>query len=923
MANATASGTGGEIVADRRTGLIELGGPMLAVLMLAGLLACASASASQGIQSFNISPSTTQAGGHPDINVSFSLESPGVPESAQDVIVNTPQGIFGNPNAVSRCSSADFALTQCASSSQVGLITVYANYKGDPNRLLGTAPIFDRETVGDETSLFSFIVPTLNIPVKIPVAVRTADDFGLRFTVAGLTQLAPLSGADVTFWGFPAEAGHDAQRFGKGAPGEPAGCPGVADTSCVGAPIPAAITVHPLINNPSQCTGQESTARIAVRTYQDPEQISESTATYPATTGCYSMTFDPVLFANLTTNQADTPSGLDLRMKAPQPLGFASTPSSIHAATLTLPEGLTINPDAADGQRACTDADAHFGTEAPADCPDNAKIGTFAIHTPALDGPLPGAIYIAEPKPGDQYRLFLVVDGFGIHAKFIGSFRPDPVTGQVTAAFENLPETPFEEFEIHLFASDRGLLATPTHCRLYELEGDYFPWNDKLPDRRTTQFLSIDSGPDGSPCSGEARPFAPRLVAGTNIPIAGAFSDFTLKLDRDDGDQFLGDLNFTMPPGFTGDLRGISYCPEAQIAAAAQNPGRAEQTSPSCPASSLIGTTNVAAGPGSHPFHAIGRMYFAGPFKGAPLSLVAITPALAGPYDYGTQVVRVALHVDPQTAQVKAISDTVPAIIGGVPIRLRTIQVNIDRPRFTINPTNCSPMTVDSQGIGDQGTIADFSSYFHAVNCRSLGFKPKMTIRQLGSGKGTHRTSNPRLRFDLKTRPGDANVKSISVTLPTAYAIDQTHLGNICSEKELATSECAGRQPMGEASTTTPLLDQPISGFTYAVSGSGGLPRLAFILNGQVKLVPRAETKTVNGRLQTTVPVVPDAPIGHFRLQLFGGKRGYLVNTRDVCRHVPVIDVDYVGQNGKTHTQQIKVKAPCGKKPARPKHRQR
>jgi hypothetical protein len=882
--------------------------------ILVVLIAASSASASQGIDSFSVTPSTTQAGGHPDINLSFDLESPGEPEAAQDVIVNTPQGIFGNPNAVTRCSSADFALTECAASSQVGLITVYANYKGKPDRLLGTAPIFDRETVGDETALFSFIVPTLNIPIKIPVAVRTADDFGLRFIVTGITQLAPLSGADITFWGFPADAAHDAQRFEKGAPGEPAGCPGVADTSCVGAPIPAAITVHPLINNPSLCTGQDLTVRMAVRTYQDPEHLSNSTDTYPATTGCYRMTFDPVLFANLTTGHADSPSGLDLRMKAPQPLGFASTPSSIHAASLTLPEGLTINPDAADGQQACSDADANFGTEAPAECPDNAKIGSFAINTPALDGPLPGAIYIAEPKPGDQYRLFLVVDGFGIHAKFIGSFRPDPVTGQVTAAFEDLPETPFEEFELHLFASDRGLLATPTHCRLYEVEADFFPWNDKLPDRRAAQFLSITSGPGGSPCPGEARPFSPRLVAGTSVPTAGAFSDFTLKLDRDDGHQFLGDLNFKMPPGFTGDLRGISYCPEGHIAAAAQNPGRIEQAAPSCPTSSLIGTTNVAAGPGSHPFHAIGRMYLAGPLRGAPLSLAAVTPALAGPYDYGTQVVRVALHVDPLTAQVRALSDTVPSIIGGIPIRMRSIQVNIDRPNFTINPTNCSAMTVDSQGIGDQGSIVDFSSYFHAVNCRALPFKPKMTVRQLGGRRTVNRSKNSPLQFDLRTRPGDANIKTLTVTLPTAYAIDQTHLGNICSERELATTQCVGRQPIGTATTTTPLLDQPLSGLAYAVSGGGGLPRLAFLLNGQVSLVPRAESMTDRkGRLRTTVPVVPDAPIGHFRLSLFGANQGYLINTRNLCQRPPLIDISYVSQNGKTREEKVRVRTGCPK----------
>jgi len=396
--------------------------------------------------------------------------------------------------------------------------------------------------------------------------------------------------------------------------------------------------------------------------------------------------------------------------------------------------------------------------------------------------------------------------------------------------------------------------------------------------------------------------------------IAGGFSSFHLKLDRDDGDQFLGDLNFRMPPGFTGDLRGIAYCSDPAIAAAAQRLGREELRSPSCPGASAIGTSSVAAGPGGHPFHAVGKIYLAGPLNGAPLSLVAVTPALAGPYDYGTVVVRVGLRVDPLTAQVSALSDRVPHIIGGVPIRLRSIQVNIDRPGFTINPTNCSNFTVDSQGIGDQGTVTDFSSPFHAVNCADLPFAPKMKVRQLGGKAKTRRSANPPLRLDLRTRRGDANIKSIAVTLSTAFEIDQRHLGNICSEKELTTAMCAGRTPIGTATTKTPLLDQPLSGPVYAVSGSGGLPRLAFILAGQVTLIPRADTDTVKGgRLQTTVPVIPDAPIGHFVLNVFGGKHGYLVNTRSLCANAPMLTVSYVGQNGKQRSEAVKVKASCGK----------
>ena len=278
-----------------------------------------------------------------------------------------------------------------------------------------------------------------------------------------------------------------------------------------------------------------------------------------------------------------------------------------------------------------------------------------------------------------------------------------------------------------------------------------------------------------------------------------------------------------------------------------------------------------------------------------------------------------ALHVDPQTAQVKAISDTVPAIIGGVPIRLRTIQVNIDRPNFTINPTNCSAFTVDSQGIGDQGTIASFSSFFHAVNCSALPFKPKMTIKQIGK-RATKRNTNPSFQFDLRTRPGDANLESVAVTLPSAFNIDQSNLSNICSEKELATTQCAGRQQIGEAITKTPLLEAPLTGPVYAVSGSGGLPRLAFVLNGQVKILPRADTDTISGgRLHTTVPIIPDAPVGHFQMKLFGGSNGYLVNTRDLCKHRPIIKVDYKAQNGKSLTQKVKTKTACGSKGKRKK----
>jgi hypothetical protein len=877
---------------------------------------------------YQVTTSNTEAGGHPDISTKFTL--PELNNPPKTIEAEWPKGVFGNPQAVPRCSNFDFARNECPSFSQIGWVGLEGLYEGDEFHIFGSAPLYDLEPAGeDETARFAFTVPGVDIPITIPIKVRTGSDYGLTLSATGITQQIPLREAVITVWGFPAGGENDSARFPSGEPGSPPGCLGVMapvpgnPSVCpdLKAPTASGILLRPLIDNPTVCTGALP-VELRVHTYKD-QPPATATAEYPGTTNCDSEVFRPVFNVGLTTDEADAPSGLNIQLIAQQVLGITNSPSELRSAVVRLPVGFSVNPDAADGQRSCKDSEAEFGTELKSHCPDTAKIGTMEVITPALNGPLKGSIYIGEPQPGNQYRLFMLFDGFGIHAKMAPKIIPDPKTGQLTFEVTDLPQVPFEEFNLHLFASDRGLIATPTHCAVYGTEAEFTPWNDQTAPQTSSPSITVRSGPNGAECPGQLRPFHPRLIAGTSNPIAGAFSAFTLKLDRDDGDQFLGDLNFTMPPGLTASLRGIHFCPDASIAAAAQNSGLAEQALGSCPASSQIGTTNVAAGPGSHPFHAVGKMYLAGPFKGAPLSVVAVTPALAGPYDYGVVVVRVAVHIDPLDAHVIAVSDTVPSIIGGIPIRMRSIQVNIDKSNFMINPTNCSPKTVDSQGIGDEGTVVAFSSPFQAANCGTLPFKPRMTVRQVGRSS-THRGSNPSLQFDLRTRDGDANVRSVGVTLPSAFEIDQRHLGNLCTEKVLLETSCAGRTPIGMATTTTPLLDQPLSGPVYAVSGSGGLPRLAFLLDGQVDLVPRADAKTLKGgRLQTTVPVVPDAPIGHFHLTVFGGKQGYLANTRDICAHTPIVRVDYVGQNGKARSEAIKMKTACGRSSARHKRHHR
>ena len=470
----------------------------------------------------------------------------------------------------------------------------------------------------------------------------------------------------------------------------------------------------------------------------------------------------------------------------------------------------------------------------------------------------------------------MIASGFGINVKLIGSFKPNPETGQVTAYFEDLPQVPFEDFQLHLFSGERALMATPIDLH------DLHRQRRLLPLGRRAARTAIEPGlrprirPARQP-NAQARSAPstrPSKPAPPTRPPAPS-SSFTLKLNREDGDQYLGKLNFTMPPGPDRQPARRHLLPRSRHPAAAKTLGRTEQAEPSCPASSEIGTSNVAAGPGSHPFHAVGKIYLAGPFQGAPLTLVAITPALAGPYDYGTVVVRVALHIDPADAHVIADSETVPEIIGGIPLRMREIEVNIDTPNFMINPTNCSPFSVGSEGIGDQGTAASFSSYFHAVNCAALAFTPKMTITQLGG----HKVDRPRQGAEPAIRPQHPPRRrqhQIGHRHPAKSLRDRPgHLGNLCDKAELAADQCAGQPAIGTVKDETPLLEKPLEGPAYAVSGFGVLPHVAFILGGQVTVMPEAESTSVNGGELKTVdpgrPRRPDRPLPPHPLRRHAG----------------------------------------------------
>ena len=260
-------------------------------------------------------------------------------------------------------------------------------------------------------------------------------------------------------------------------------------------------------------------------------------------------------------------------------------------------------------------------TKNPLTVRTNPRSGRIGIHSLALEGMLEGSVYIGEPLPGNQYRLFLMTSGFGINAKLVGTFHPDPRTGQLTAHFEDLPQVPFDEFQIHLFASDRGLMATPTSCSVYPARSrpscrGIRPCQPSTPGS-TSGWKPV---PRAAPAPGRCGPSTRPLKPGPPTRAPAPLSSFTLKLNREDGDQFLGNLNFTMPPGLTANLHGVTYCPEADIAAAANTAGKVEQAQPSCPSALKSAPPMSPPGPDHTPFTPSARSIWPDRFRERPES---------------------------------------------------------------------------------------------------------------------------------------------------------------------------------------------------------------------------------------------------------------------------------------------------------------
>ncbi|MFL5834498.1 MAG: hypothetical protein ACJ76B_11050 [Solirubrobacterales bacterium] len=863
-----------------------------------------------GIEAVGAELSTTQAAGHPDFTASVSLPEP--PQTLghvadprpRDYILKLPPGLYGNPNLVPRCRTGDFLGAACPIDSQVGVSRVLLHRRGQ----YLTAPLFNLTPVHPEREIGRFGLLITRFPTFIDVSVDTAGDYGITAAVRGINSVELLEGAETTIWGDPADPAHDKERMTiqEGSNCQtPCTAPGEERPTEELGPVA-------FMTNPSAC--QEGDVWTTITSYQFPGQAFSASAPLPRIENCQGLPFAPSFEARPTSDVAGAPTGLKTELTLPQ----TSDPSQLSTATMreakvTLPAGMAINPAAADGLAACSAEQVHFHQELNVQCPDASKLGTATISSPALPHPLQGALYQRSPEgKGSLFGLWLVSDDLGLHIKIPGQIKPDPQTGQITTIFADLPQVPVSEIDLDIWGGARAPLKNPDACGTYKTATSFKPHSDDPPVLGSDSF-AIERGPGGGPCLTDpaAAPNAPDFEAGTESAVSAAYTPLGVKLRREDGSQPFGSLEVTLPPGLLGKLAGVASCSEEALAAAAARSGVEELASPSCPAQSRVGGVWAAAGAGPAPFWAHGDAYLAGPYKGAPLSLAILTPAVAGPFDLGTVVVRSALELDPEDGRITVKSDPIPQILEGVPLNLRTIAVRAGRDQFIRTGTSCNPLAFSGTLISALGQSAPLSERYQLGECRRLPFAPKLALAFKGP---TKRTSNPALTADLRARPGEAGIARARVTLPHAVFLDNSHIGTVCTRVQFAADKCPKRSVYGKAWATSPLVDYKLQGPVYLRSSDHELPDLVIKLKGppsqplELDLVGRIDS--VRGAFRNTFETVPDAPVSRFHLQLFGGKRGPLVLSEGLCKD-PRAKIGLVGQNGKRYDTAAKMETSC------------
>ena len=865
----------------------------------------------------------TQAAGHPPFGVNAFLMNQVAPGNFPDGFLKEtrtelPEGLGVNPQATPQCTVEELSevkeaipsfpvpivVPNCPAESRVGT-NYFTIYNPEvPAELTAEVYVYNVETPADPESPYygASSLAGFNATGKGPtllVADTDPKDQHISFTVHDLESPLkgglPIVGSRLVFNG----------QAGKG-----------------------------YITIPSECNGPQTTIlKVLSHPYPPPEgpelERSDSYSTKYEATGCDEVPFNPGLGV-AGGNWTDSPNPAMVNVTLPfneDPEGL--TDSQLHVAKVTLPEGAGINPSAGNSVEGCTDAQFAQGTNNPITCPDKSKIGFVEVDTPSLPVTLGGEVYVGQPlstnpSTGEQFRIFLHVtnERFGVNVRLKGKVYPDPTTGQITAVVADNPQAPFESFRVHIDGGAHGVLTSPDTCGPHTANAAYTPFSRADATDRSGAFtLDEIAGGGNCPKTLAERPFAPFYKAAPQSTAAGQFTPFQVDLIRDDGNQEVKRIDVNLPPGMVAKLKGVEYCPEASIAAAESGSGKDQMSNPSCPDSSRVGPLETAAGSGSDPFQASGSGYLAGPYRGAPLSMVFITPAVAGPYDLGNVVVRAALNVNPETAEVRAVSDPIPNVFGGVKLDIRKIHLVVDRAQFALNPTTCrEPLPVNSvisSGGGNPLDEADWqqtnvSDQFQFLGCKKLQFKPKFYARIFGGKNQTKRAKNPKFRAIVEARNGDANLRRAAFILPRATILDQGHIKTVCTRVQLAADKCPKNSIYGNATATSPLLAGNLKGPVYLTSSSHELPDLLVDLHGQIPVRLRGVISSAHGRLKTVFNETPDVAVKKFILTMKGGKKGLLVNSRNLCSRQTTGFLNMLAQNSRRmRTNNLRLNIPA------------
>jgi len=883
----------------------------------------------------------TLAGAHPfavttTIRVGTSIENglEVTSGSLRDLDVQLPLGLAGIPTATPRCTGAEFAtldvnaepqaLPECPNDSAIGTVRVGAGFRFFPVGGVeeGGAPLYNLVPGPGTVAKFGFIF--LKVPVTIDLRLSEEAPYRVTASITNAAQPLVLYGSTVTVWGDPTSSVHDPYRGRCLAGIETDGtlltqgeCPVGEDT-----PHTAFLTL------PRACQGPLTTL-VKADSWEEPgvegnlaSQTHDAAGAPIGFSGCEELGFDPGIATSTSGGEGEAPTGLDFAVEFKGNEGVADPSrranSDLRKIVARLPEGMTLNPSAADGLAGCTTAQLeaeHLTTPPGAGCPEASKIGTVTATSPLVEEPLEGAIFTAAPYEnpfGSFLGIYLVLrnKNLGVIVKQAGKVEADSRTGRLTATFDDAPQLPITRIATSFRAGPRAPLASPRECGAYKAEAPQTSWAGK--EVMTSSEFTVDSGPGGGSCLPADGSLAPGLEAGTTANGAGTYAPFTLHLTRADGEANLTHVSVTMPPGLVGKIAGVGQCPDSATGTIEGKTGHEELASPTCPSSSRIGSVTAGAGVGPALTYVNGAAYLAGPYLGAPFSILVVTPAVAGPFDLGNVVIREPLRIDPFTAQVTVDGGAapLPRALKGIPLQLRDLRVDVDRPGFTLNPTSCNEKQVDAALTGAGPTLANTnevsarpSARYQAADCTALGFKPTLKISLKGS---TKQAGHPALKA-VVTYPQQgtyANIRRAQVNLPHSEFLEQANLNKVCTKPVLLEGRCPKSTIYGKAKAWTPLLEKPLQGPVYLVGGFGyKLPALVADLDGQIRVLLAGKVDSgQNKGIRNTFEAVPDAPVSRFVLEMRGGpKYSLLVNSEDLCKRPQKGNARFTAQNGRVY----------------------